>query len=84
MHLKKVCNHPYLFESIEPENIESEEEMTRLLVQASGKLEVLDKMLARLKETGHRVLIFSQVRRLLIPIVFLNSAMLDDSHVGHP
>ena len=61
MHLKKVCNHPYLFENIEPEDIESEEEMTRLLVQASGKLEVLDKMLARLKDTGHRVLIFSQV-----------------------
>lgn len=32
------------------------------LVQASGKFLVLEKMMIRLKEQGHRVLIFSQVR----------------------
>lgn len=31
------------------------------LIQACGKFVVLEKMLKRLKETGHRVLIFSQV-----------------------
>ena len=31
------------------------------LVKASGKLELLEKMLRRLKRDGHRVLIFSQV-----------------------
>ena len=33
----------------------------RELIQASGKFLVLEKMLGRLKEQGHRVLIFSQV-----------------------
>ena len=32
------------------------------LVQASGKFILLEKMMKRLKEQGHRVLIFSQVR----------------------
>lgn len=33
----------------------------RELIQASGKFLVMNKMLKRLKEQGHRVLIFSQV-----------------------
>lgn len=33
------------------------------LIRASGKLLLLQKMLKNLKEGGHRVLIFSQVRR---------------------
>lgn len=32
------------------------------LVRTSGKMVLLDKLMRRLKETGHRVLIFSQVR----------------------
>ena len=32
------------------------------LVKSCGKLELLSKMLKKLKEQGHRVLIFSQVR----------------------
>lgn len=35
------------------------------LVKASGKLLLLDKMLAKLQATGHRVLIFSQMTRML-------------------
>ena len=41
------------------------EEQLRRLVQASGKLTLLDKMLRRLREQGHRVLIFSQFSMLL-------------------
>ncbi len=37
----------------------------RLLVKASGKMLLLDRMLAKLKEQGHRVLIFSQMTRML-------------------
>ena len=33
------------------------------LSKASGKLEMLEKMLSRLKRDGHRVLLFSQVWR---------------------
>jgi chromodomain-helicase-DNA-binding protein 1 len=35
------------------------------LIAASGKLQLLDKLLVRLRETGHRVLIFSQMVRVL-------------------
>lgn len=35
------------------------------LVKSSGKLILLDKLLMRLKATGHRVLIFSQMVRML-------------------
>uniref|UniRef100_T1GR74 Helicase C-terminal domain-containing protein n=1 Tax=Megaselia scalaris TaxID=36166 RepID=T1GR74_MEGSC len=35
------------------------------LLKGSGKLVLLDKLLCRLKETGHRVLIFSQMVRML-------------------
>jgi len=33
------------------------------LTRASGKLVLLEKMLKKLQEEGHRVLIFSQVRK---------------------
>lgn len=33
------------------------------MVLTSGKMVVLDKLLRKLKETGHRVLLFSQVRQ---------------------
>lgn len=39
--------------------------LLQLLVKSSGKLILLDKLLMRLKESGHRVLIFSQMVRLL-------------------
>jgi hypothetical protein len=32
------------------------------LVRTSGKMVLLDKLMRRLRETGHRVLVFSQVR----------------------
>lgn len=35
------------------------------LIRSSGKLVLLDKLLVRLKERGHRVLIFSQMVRML-------------------
>lgn len=38
--------------------------MDRLIVP-SGKMVLLDKLLRRLKATGHRVLIFSQMVRVL-------------------
>lgn len=35
------------------------------LIRGSGKLFLLDKLLVRLRKTGHRVLIFSQMVRML-------------------
>jgi len=67
MDLKKVCNHPYLFPAAA---LESQKTPTGAyegtgLTKACGKLMLLQKMLRRLKEDDHRVLIFSQMTRLL-------------------
>ena len=62
--LQKCCNHPFLFQGAEPPT-KSADEAIELLVKSSGKLLLLDKMLDRLKAHGHRVLIFSQMTRML-------------------
>ncbi|KAK9828376.1 hypothetical protein WJX81_001254 [Elliptochloris bilobata] len=64
--LKKCCNHPFLFESAETDFRGSDDsKAVDRLVVTSGKMVLLDKLLRRLKETGHRVLIFSQMVRVL-------------------
>jgi SWI/SNF-related matrix-associated actin-dependent regulator of chromatin subfamily A member 5 len=62
MQLRKCCNHPYLFEGQEPGPpfVEGEH-----LVENSYKLRVLDKLLEKAKAEGNRVLIFSQMTRVL-------------------
>lgn len=62
MQLRKCCNHPYLFEGAEPGPPYTTDEH---LVFNSGKLLVLDNLLKRLMERGSRVLIFSQMSRVL-------------------
>ncbi|KFA62787.1 hypothetical protein S40285_03798 [Stachybotrys chlorohalonatus IBT 40285] len=62
MQLRKCCNHPYLFEGAEPGPPYTTDEH---LVYNAGKMLVLDKLLARLQKEGSRVLIFSQMSRLL-------------------
>ena len=42
-----------------------QDELNELLINSCGKLILLDKLLARLKENGHRVLIFSQFKIML-------------------
>ena len=62
MQLRKCCNHPYLFEGAEPGPPYTTDEH---LVYNSGKMVVLDKILARMQKQGSRVLIFSQMSRVL-------------------
>lgn len=62
MQLRKCCNHPYLFEGAEPGPPYTTDEH---LVYNSQKLKVLDKLLKKLKAEGSRVLIFSQMSRML-------------------
>ncbi|CAD6888412.1 unnamed protein product [Tilletia laevis] len=64
MELKKASNHPFLFEGFEPD-ANSRAEALQNLVKHSGKMVLLDKLLARLKANGNRVLIFSQMVRML-------------------
>ncbi|XP_056693459.1 probable helicase CHR10 isoform X1 [Spinacia oleracea] len=61
VQLRKACSHPYLFPGIEPEPYEEGEH----LVQASGKLMILDQLLRKLHESGHRVLLFAQMTQTL-------------------
>ena len=81
MQLRKCCNHPFLLRGVEEEVRDQETAKKRgeeddananaadagadFLVRASGKLVLLDKLLPRLKEGGHRVLIFSQFKIML-------------------
>ena len=62
MQLRKCCNHPYLFEGAEPGPPYTTDEH---LVTNSAKMVMLDKLLKRMKAQGSRVLIFSQMSRVL-------------------
>ena len=57
MQLRKVCNHPYLFLQDDFYNPVARDEILR----ASGKFELLDRILPKLHRSGHRVLLFSQM-----------------------
>uniref|UniRef100_A0A0E0H999 ATP-dependent DNA helicase CHR12 n=1 Tax=Oryza nivara TaxID=4536 RepID=A0A0E0H999_ORYNI len=59
MQLRKCCNHPYLF--VEHYNMYQRQE----IVRSSGKFELLDRLLPKLQRAGHRVLLFSQMTKLL-------------------
>ncbi|KAH9179701.1 SNF2 family N-terminal domain-containing protein [Lactarius sanguifluus] len=62
MQLRKVTCHPYLFDGAEPGPPYTTDEH---LIQNSGKMVILDKLLKNMKEKGSRVLIFSQMSRML-------------------
>merc|ERR1712088_467404 len=67
MELKKCANHPYLLPGpaedapIGPNGLFE----VNAMVKACGKLTLLKKMLDQLKVQGHRVLIFSQMTKML-------------------
>uniref|UniRef100_A0A8C7YIP3 Chromodomain helicase DNA binding protein 4 n=1 Tax=Oryzias sinensis TaxID=183150 RepID=A0A8C7YIP3_9TELE len=67
MDLKKCCNHPYLFPAAATEAPKLPNGMYEgaALTKASGKLMLLQKMMKKLKEGGHRVLVFSQMTKML-------------------
>jgi len=55
MQLRKICNHPYLFEG----HVPIDEEYSDHIFAVSGKFELLDRMIPKLLLTGHKILIFS-------------------------
>jgi SNF2 family DNA or RNA helicase len=76
MQLRKVCNHPYLIKGVEAEvlrekrtelgpSVSKREASLRAIVESSGKMIFIDKLLPKLREGGHKVLIFSQMVRIL-------------------
>ena len=68
MELKKVSNHPYMFHGAEERVLAGStrrEDQIKGLITSSGKMMLLDQLLAKLKKDGHRVLIFSQMVKML-------------------
>ncbi|XP_061045463.1 chromodomain-helicase-DNA-binding protein 1 isoform X2 [Eubalaena glacialis] len=65
MELKKCCNHCYLIKPPDNNEFYNKQEALQHLIRSSGKLILLDKLLIRLRERGNRVLIFSQMVRML-------------------
>lgn len=65
MQLRKCLAHPFIYsDAVEDKQVDAET-MQRNLVSASSKLVLLEQMLPKLKEKGHRVLVFSQFLSML-------------------
>ena len=62
MQLRKCCNHPYLFDGVEPGPPYTTDQH---LVENCGKMVILQKLLPKLQAQGSRVLVFSQMTRML-------------------
>jgi len=68
MELKKASNHPFMFPNAEERILagsESREEILKALITSSGKMMLLDQLLTKLRKDNHRVLIFSQMVKML-------------------
>ena len=59
-----MCNHPYLFFN-EEQRDEARVRTPIHIWRSSGKFELLDRILPKLKALGHRVLVFSQMVQLM-------------------
>ena len=60
MQLRKVANHPWLFQPANELQMDTEQRM-----MVSGKMMLLDSLLKEMKQSGSRVLIFSQMTKML-------------------
>ncbi|CAM6007180.1 unnamed protein product [Sphagnum balticum] len=63
MQLRKNCNHPDLFTSQFGDSLDYPP--VDELVAQCGKLKLLDRLLKHLKDRGHKVLVFSQMTKVL-------------------
>ncbi|KAI5291210.1 hypothetical protein KEM54_005899 [Ascosphaera aggregata] len=64
MQLRKLCNHPFVFESVEDE-MNPGKGTNDLIWRSAGKFELLDRILPKFKASGHRVLIFFQMTQIM-------------------
>jgi SWI/SNF-related matrix-associated actin-dependent regulator of chromatin subfamily A member 5 len=62
IQLRKVVNHPYLFDNQEPEGAE---EFGEHIITSSGKMIFVDRLLKKMKEENNQVLIFSGFTSML-------------------
>jgi len=54
MQLRKICQHPFLFDSVE-DKINPAGLIDDKLIRTSGKIELLSRVLPKFFATGHRV-----------------------------
>lgn len=64
MQLRKICQHPFLFDSVE-DKIVPGGLIDDNIYRVSGKFELLHRILPKLFATGHRVLIFFQMTKVM-------------------
>jgi chromodomain-helicase-DNA-binding protein 7 len=73
VELRKVCNHPYLVNGAEDQIAlewkalfhADQVSPAESRIRSAGKMILLDKLLTKLKADGHRVLVFSQMQKML-------------------
>ena len=64
MQLRKLCNHPFVFEQVE-DQMNPDKSTNDLLWRTAGKFELLDRILPKLFKSGHRVLMFFQMTQIM-------------------
>ena len=64
MQLRKLCNHPFVFEQVE-DQLNPGRGTNDLIWRTAGKFELLDRILPKFKATGHRVLMFFQMTQIM-------------------
>lgn len=69
VQLRKLCNHPFMFQHIEEKYCDHTGVHGMVtgpdLYRVSGKFELLDRILPKLKATNHRVLLFCQMTQCM-------------------
>jgi hypothetical protein len=84
MQLRKICNHPFVFDEVE-QVINPTKGSNELLYRTSGKFELLDRIFPKFYKTNHRVNLISSI---LIELAFICYALdfdilPDDCCNGH-
>ncbi|EAW12541.1 putative RSC complex subunit (Sth1) [Aspergillus clavatus NRRL 1] len=64
MQLRKLCNHPFVFEPVE-DQMNPGRATNDLIWRTAGKFELLDRILPKFRATGHRVLMFFQMTQIM-------------------
>lgn len=64
MQLRKICNHPYVFEQVE-NAVNPAKVNNANLFRVSSKFELLDRILPKYFRCGHRVLMFFQMTAIM-------------------
>lgn len=64
MQLRKLCNHPFVFEEVE-DQINPGRGSNDLLWRTAGKFELLDRIMPKFQATGHRILMFFQMTQIM-------------------